>query len=1177
MTRIRQKSFRLFMVALMIFSILPAPMYVMAETADNQVDSKPVLYQTSKEITVDGNIVIQPDTYLYGVEKQETPGKVYVQFGKEKIELNKENLINVEVTEETPQYQEYNDGENMDVTVDVNQGLYAKQPDDATRITFQQTTTYPVVQDAQGNNVFNIGNVAFYLQENSAELSGDDNNTSSEDSQKTDIPNDAKKEEESSVPTEEEQVSTPKKEEDTTEVNEKEAIIETQAVSNPWKTSTSKYFQVNEENLAVYDNSTGSNVEVGQLKKGQVYPRISSYGPNWHKIQYGNIEGFVYAPATSPVNGSQLKNENTTYSNQSKTFKALADAVVYDNTSGDLVDFGVIEKGENYPIVSDYGNWWRVILSDRVGYVNKDSAKLNFSPSDDYFQVTSDYVAVYDNRSGDLVKVGELTKGQVYPRISSYGPSWQKIQFGNIYGYVNADNTKIASGNNLRNENTGYSNQARTFTPNYNVPVYDNSSGELVQFGQLKAGRAYPIASDYGNWWRVIFSDRVGYVSKDTVRNNFVPGDKYFRVLRENLPIYDNRSGKLVEVAQLTKGQVYPRISSYGSNWQKIQYGNISGYVYANDTESANGSSLENVRSNFNTQERSIIPINDVPVYDNSSGKLVQFATLKQGKAYPKVADYGNWWRVVIAGREGYVQKEDVRQSFLPGDKYFRVVKDGLPVYDNRGGSLNQVGELRKGQTYPIVSNYGNWWRIQFGEYYGYVNKSDTEYGVKSSIRNLNGAYENSDKIKVVANKNAEIFDNSSGKLIPFGELEEGTIYPIAFDYGNWWGVIYGGRIGYISKNSADRYGITETDYDLTLDEAINIQMKSTPQTDKYRNEPAYVSSSTVEVYDGGYINTSDVNLRTSTDLNSKSNIYATVGYGKQIVILDDSVQGDEFSGSTNWFKIGIENDSKVLYVHSSLAKKTGSRVAKAVKTTNVFSKMSLNSNVYGTEKTGEFLTVLDEGSNWHRVDYGSWRNPTSSDVSYYMNPANFVNDEKQRFQFLDLSYTDNVTLEAALRTLLSGQGVLDGKEKVFMDAGIEFGVNPIYLISHALLETAKGTSQLAKGIEKNGTKVYNMYGIGANDNCAIKCGTQRAYDEEWFSVDAAIIGGAGFIGKGYIQSGQNTLYKMRWDPEQMVKGSPDHQYATDIGWAYKQVNNIYNTYQKIEWITPAFNIPVYK
>ena len=44
---------------------------------------------------------------------------------------------------------------------------------------------------------------------------------------------------------------------------------------------------------------------------------------------------------------------------------------------------------------------------------------------------------------------------------------------------------------------------------------------------------------------------------------------------------------------------------------------------------------------------------------------------------------------------------------------------------------------------------------------------------------------------------------------------------------------------------------ITHNYYDITLNEALPMQMilKDAPQTDKYKNEPAYVSSQNITVY----------------------------------------------------------------------------------------------------------------------------------------------------------------------------------------------------------------------------------------------------------------------------------------------------------------------------------------
>jgi beta-N-acetylglucosaminidase len=205
------------------------------------------------------------------------------------------------------------------------------------------------------------------------------------------------------------------------------------------------------------------------------------------------------------------------------------------------------------------------------------------------------------------------------------------------------------------------------------------------------------------------------------------------------------------------------------------------------------------------------------------------------------------------------------------------------------------------------------------------------------------------------------------------------------------------------------------------------------------------------------------------------------------------------------------------------------------------------------------------------------------------MNPNNFKNSDQGIYQFLKLSYMDGISADD-LNNILKGKGILEGKGSVFIEAGRANNVNPIYLVSHALLETGNGTSKLANGIYVNqihseagnvdgtasnveGKTVYNMFGIGAYDSNANLWGSERAYNEGWFSVDSAIIGGAKFIGKSYINSSykQDTIYKMRWNVNYV-----QHQYATDIAWANSQCYNIKKLVDQCNNSKIYFEIPVY-
>ena len=206
------------------------------------------------------------------------------------------------------------------------------------------------------------------------------------------------------------------------------------------------------------------------------------------------------------------------------------------------------------------------------------------------------------------------------------------------------------------------------------------------------------------------------------------------------------------------------------------------------------------------------------------------------------------------------------------------------------------------------------------------------------------------------------------------------------------------------------------------------------------------------------------------------------------------------------------------------------------------------------------------------------WRNggmsyATESETAEYMNPNSFYTDA-YKYQFLDLSKPNNVS-EETLNNYLADKGVMKGMGAAFIEAAKEYNVSEVYLVAHACLESGNGTSQLATGVEVNGTTVYNLFGIGAYDANPVGNGSQRAYSQGWTSVESAIKGGAKWISENYVNSSdgrQNTLYKMLWNPE----NPGTHQYATDIGWAVKQAVSIEKIFSSFTDATLSFDVPVY-
>lgn len=382
------------------------------------------------------------------------------------------------------------------------------------------------------------------------------------------------------------------------------------------------------------------------------------------------------------------------------------------------------------------------------------------------------------------------------------------------------------------------------------------------------------------------------------------------------------------------------------------------------------------------------------------------------------------------------------------------------------------------------------------------------------------------------------------------------------------------------SSSGQNTANITYTNYNLTFTNALNIQMKAAPQTDKYRNAPAYIHADYVKTNTNkeSKINTNGTNLRTTPKLDAKANIKYTVDKDTVVTIIKE-VQGDKAYNTTKWYQIQYNNET--LYVNSALVTTSSSSVTAAK--VNVRSQPNQTSHIFATLPARTELRIVKKSGDWYQINFTTFRNAEKADVEYYLNPKNFQNDEKQKFQFLDLSKPSGATA-AQLNNYLKGKGILEGKGAKFIEAAKENGINDLYLLAHSLLETNNGTSELARGVYYKGRLVYNVFGIGAFDGDAINKGAKRAYEEGWFTVDDAITKGATFIGNEYIKGKnsygikQNTIYKMRWNPDRAAKNGDDkHQYATDIGWAYKQVNTLYNLYKQLNIQPQHLDVPVYK
>lgn len=149
----------------------------------------------------------------------------------------------------------------------------------------------------------------------------------------------------------------------------------------------------------------------------------------------------------------------------------------------------------------------------------------------------------------------------------------------------------------------------------------------------------------------------------------------------------------------------------------------------------------------------------------------------------------------------------------------------------------------------------------------------------------------------------------------------------------------------------------------------------------------------------------------------------------------------------------------------------------------------------------------------------------TSRQISYYN-----INS------YTDLSIMNSINVDQINKIIdywdyhSGGDSPFINNGQIFIDAARETGLDPIYILAHAGLESAWGTSYYA-------TNYHNYFGIGAfdydPDNAMLYSNNE---------MRNGIIEGAKWIRENYYNNGQTSLYLMRYN-------NGYHEYCTSATW----------------------------
>jgi len=342
--------------------------------------------------------------------------------------------------------------------------------------------------------------------------------------------------------------------------------------------------QVNEE-ATVFDNRSGSLVQVGTLSAGQTFEVTKDYGANWWQIRWGGYYGYVEKRYTTVVPATTYKNTVPTVAKITDYIVATQVAPIYDNTGNKLVQFASLSEGVRFPIYSGMGNWYGIAVNGRLGFVHsnfvvkekgQNSTNTNTStPSEKptttppskqngYIEALEN-VILYDFRRDKEMAIATLMKGQQLEVVDSMDPTYVQVRWGKAYVY--AEKSKVKFLNTPSYKNVGKDNAMKNeyFIPvSANSEIYDKSSKMLQPFAKLDTNRRYPILRKEGTWYVTVLGGREGYIHSTKVAiDRGVPVMMYHHFLKEHeLGRFKNVSTTMTDV-QFTNEMQYLKSKNY--------------------------------------------------------------------------------------------------------------------------------------------------------------------------------------------------------------------------------------------------------------------------------------------------------------------------------------------------------------------------------------------------------------------------------------------------------------------------------------------------------------------------------------------------------------------------------------------------------------------------------------
>ena len=366
-------------------------------------------------------------------------------------------------------------------------------------------------------------------------------------------------------------------------------------------------------NLRVRSAASTNSSTLGYLVNGQGV-NITGETGNWYKIDFKGTTGYVskdYIQKTtdngSNSNGQTGNNNGNPQVNSEKGYVVNVQSTlnVRSGAGSNHNIIGHLSNGDKVDIIGESGSWYKIKFNGSVGYVSKDyinkghtsdSNNNNNNNNNSATEVLKGYVVnvhstlnIRAEASTSSEVLGVLYNKEEVDIIGENG-DWYIIKFDGKRGYVSKEYISKVKPEDSNSSNNGSSSGVATkkmgqvHNVESNLRVRSDASIDSMVLGYLMDGERVEIIGEKGNWYKILFRGKPGYVSKDYMKivdaTTSNPSSTYERVLsamKEHLgsPYVWGGSGEYLTTSLLDRLKtMYPSQTNRGAYVRAERYAN---------------------------------------------------------------------------------------------------------------------------------------------------------------------------------------------------------------------------------------------------------------------------------------------------------------------------------------------------------------------------------------------------------------------------------------------------------------------------------------------------------------------------------------------------------------------------------------------------------------------------